>query len=89
MLELLKESKFKKKNLATFQERQAYKHLLLQSSGHRVNYRPTGKIKENNVLNIPGLFCNCTTTKKCLWNRYNNLKHAAAFRSVAKLVRAG
>jgi hypothetical protein len=34
-------------NIVTFQDRQAYKQILLQSNAHRVNYSPTGKIKAN------------------------------------------
>jgi hypothetical protein len=35
------------KNAVTFQDKQAYKQIFLQSTAHRVNYSPTGKIKAN------------------------------------------
>ena len=35
------------KNVLTFQDRGAYKQILLQSNTHRVNYSPSGKIKTN------------------------------------------
>lgn len=44
--ELLTKSK-PDKNAVTFQDKQTYKQILLQSNAHRVNYSPTGKIKAN------------------------------------------
>jgi hypothetical protein len=44
--ELLTKSK-PNKNAVTFQDKQAYKQILLQSNAHRVNYSPAGKIKAN------------------------------------------
>jgi hypothetical protein len=34
-------------NVVNFQDKQAYKQILLESNAHRVNYSPTGKIKAN------------------------------------------
>ena len=36
------------------QDRQAYKQILLQSNAHRLNYRPSGKIKAKKVLKYMG-----------------------------------
>jgi len=47
--ELLAKSKADK-NLVTFQDRQAYKQILLQSNAYRVNYSPTGRIIANKGL---------------------------------------
>jgi len=44
--------------MVTHQDRQVYKQILLQSNVHRVNYSPSGKIKQRKVLNIHGLFRN-------------------------------
>jgi len=70
--ELLTRSK-PDKNVVTFQNRQAYKQIILQSNAHRVNYSPLGQIKVNRGLKLHGLFHSCLTTKKCLGNRYNNV----------------
>ena len=51
--ELLTESR-PDKNLVTNQDRQAYKQILLQSNAHRLNYRPSGKIKAKKVLKYMG-----------------------------------
>ena len=60
--ELMVKSKLDK-NLDTFQDRQAYKQILLQSNAHRVNYSLTGRIRGNKGLKytrfISQLFTDC------------------------------
>ena len=67
--ELLVKSK-PDKNLVTFQDRQAYKQILLQSIAHRVNYSPTGRIRANKGR---GSSRNFLRIVKYLGNRYNNV----------------
>jgi len=66
-VELLTKSK-SDKNAVTFQDRQGYKQILLQSNAHMVNYSPAGKIKANKCLKyrqfITRLF---TDNKKVPW----------------------
>ena len=61
------------RNLFSVLDKQTYKQILLQFNAHRVNYSPSGKIKQIKFLNIRALFRNCSLTqRKCLGNRYNN-----------------
>ena len=70
---LLKKSK-PDKNAVTFQDRQAYKQILLQSNAHRVNYSPTGKIKAKKGLKYTRFFRKRLLQKtKCLVNQYYNV----------------
>ena len=52
----------------TMQDRQTYKQILIHSNAHRVNYSPSGKIKERKSLKyrrfISPLFSN---TKEVPW----------------------
>ena len=52
------------KNAVTFQDRQAYKQILLQSNAHRVNYSPSGKIKANKGLKYTRFISQLFTDKK-------------------------
>ena len=61
--ELLTKSK-PDKNVVIFQDKQAYKQILLQSKAHRVNYSPTGKIKANKGLKYTRFISQLFTDKK-------------------------
>ena len=67
--ELLTKSKTDR-NLLSVQYKQAYKQILLQSNAHRVNYRPSVKIKGSKGLKytrfISQLFTN-TKEVPCEW----------------------
>ena len=56
------------RNVASVQDKKAYKQILLQSNAHRVNYSASGKIKANKGLKymrfISHLF---TNTKEVPW----------------------
>jgi len=52
------------KNAVTFQDKQAYKQILLQSIAHIVNYSPTGKIKSNKGLKYTRFISRLFTDKK-------------------------
>ena len=46
-----------------FQDKQAYKQILLQSNTHSVNYSPSGKIKANKNLKYTQIISQmCTNT---------------------------
>ena len=58
------------KNVVTYQDRQAYKQILLQSNAHRVNYSPSGNIKANKGLKYTRIISQLfTNTKDVPWNR--------------------
>ena len=61
--ELLTKSK-PDKNVVTFQDKQTYKQILLQSNAHRVNYSPTGKIKANQGIKYTRFISQLFTDKK-------------------------
>ena len=61
--ELLTKSK-PDKNVVTFQDKQTYKQILLQSNAHRVNYSPTGKIKANKGIKYTRFISQLFTDKK-------------------------
>jgi len=65
--ELLTKSK-PDRNLASVQDKQAYKQILLQSNAHSVNYRSSGKIKANKGLKNTRFI----SQRKWLGNSYNN-----------------
>ena len=82
------------KHLVTHQDIQTYKQILLQSNAHRVNYRPSGKIKANKGLKYI-LFAAVYRHKgsplgiveiiiMSLGNVYYDSKHPAGFGSVTK-----
>ena len=52
------------KNVATFQDRQAYKQIILQSNAHRFNCSPTGMIKANKGLKYTHFITRHFTDKK-------------------------
>ena len=56
--------------MVTRQDRQAYKHIILQSKTQRVNYGPSGKIKANKGLKYTRLISQLfTSTKELPWKR--------------------
>jgi hypothetical protein len=78
--ELLSRSK-PDKDLVTLHDRQTFKQILLQSNAHRVNYSPTGKIRQIKDLNIRSLFRDCLPNVKYLGNLYNNVFRQNVLRS--------
>jgi len=52
------------KNAVTFQDKQTYKQILLQSNAHRVNYSPTGKVKANKGIKYTRFISQLFTDKK-------------------------
>jgi len=63
LCELLTKSK-PDKNVVSFQDKQAYKQILLHSNAHRVNYSPTGKIKANKGVEYTRFISQLFTDKK-------------------------
>jgi hypothetical protein len=64
--ELLAKSKLDK-NLVTLQDRQAYKQILFQSNGHRVNYSPKGRIRANKRLKYTRLISRISRDRQVSW----------------------
>jgi hypothetical protein len=74
-------------NMATTQDKHAYKQILIQSNVHRDNYSPTCKIKANKGVKYTRTISRLFTDKMSLGTIYYDPKHPAGFSSVAKLVR--
>jgi len=50
--------------VVTFQDKQTYKQIFLQSNAHGVNYSPTGKIKANKGIKYTRFIFQLFTDKK-------------------------
>jgi len=65
-MELLTKSK-SDTYMVTFQDKEDYKQILLQSNAHRGNYISTGKIKAKKASNIRCLYLDSTDKKEVPW----------------------